>query len=79
LPDVLIPWENVLFYRHTKAASFLRATLHRYSAYAFVLRSLKVADMMIGAALLLVDLGVRNRKQKPSPSAASTDRGLDLR
>ncbi|HEY2138042.1 MAG TPA: 4-hydroxyphenylacetate 3-hydroxylase N-terminal domain-containing protein, partial [Xanthobacteraceae bacterium] len=48
--DVLIPWENVLFYRHTKAASFIRATLHRYSAYAFVLRSLKVADMMIGAA-----------------------------
>src|ERR1700726_4839130 len=27
----------------------------------------------------LVDLGVRNRKQKPSPSAASIDRGLDLR
>ena len=49
--DVLIPWENVLFYRHTKAASFIRATLQRYSAYAFVLRSLKVADMMIGAAL----------------------------
>ena len=48
---MLIPWENVLFYRHTKAASFIRATLHRYSAYAFVLRSLKVADMMIGAAL----------------------------
>src|SRR5215813_8459314 len=49
--DVLIPWENVLFYRHTRAASFIRATLHRCSAYAFVLRSLKVADMMIGAAL----------------------------
>src|SRR5271163_322621 len=52
--DVLIPWENVLFYRHTKAATFIRATLHRYSAYAFVLRSLKVADMMIGAALFNV-------------------------
>lgn len=49
--DVLIPWENVLFYRHTKAASFIRATLHRYSAFAFVQRNLKVADMMIGAAL----------------------------
>lgn len=24
--NVLIPWENVLFYRHTKAASFIRAT-----------------------------------------------------
>jgi len=49
--NVLIPWENVLFYRHTKAATFIRATLHRYSAFAFVQRSLKVADMMIGAAL----------------------------
>ena len=49
--DVLIPWENVLFYRHTKAASFIRATLHRYSAFAFVQRILKFSDMMIGAAL----------------------------
>ena len=31
--NVLIPWENVLFYRHTKAATFIRATLHRYSAF----------------------------------------------
>ena len=49
--DVLIPWENVLFYRHAKAAMFIRATLHRYSAFAFVQRNLKLADMMIGAAL----------------------------
>jgi 4-hydroxyphenylacetate 3-monooxygenase len=49
--DVLIPWENVLFYRHTKAAAFIRATLHRYSAFAFVQRNLKLADMMIGVAL----------------------------
>jgi len=49
--NVLIPWENVLFYRHTKAASFIRATLHRYSAFAFVQRNLKLADLMIGAAL----------------------------
>jgi 4-hydroxyphenylacetate 3-monooxygenase len=49
--DVLVPWENVLFYRHTKAAAFIRATLHRYSAFAFVQRGLKLADMMIGAAL----------------------------
>jgi len=48
--DVLVPWENVLFYRHTKAATFIRATLHRYSAFAFVLRILKFADMMIGTA-----------------------------
>lgn len=49
--NVLIPWENVLFYRHTKAASYIRATLHRYSAFAYVQRNLKLADMMIGAAL----------------------------
>ena len=49
--DVLVPWENVLFYRHTKAASFIRSTLHRYSAFAFVQRILRFADLMIGAAL----------------------------
>ncbi len=49
--DVLIPWENVLFYRHTRAAAFIRATLHRYSAFAFVQRNLRLADMMIGTAL----------------------------
>jgi 4-hydroxyphenylacetate 3-monooxygenase len=52
--NVLIPWENVLFYRHTKAAAYIRATLHRYSAFAFVQRNLKLADMMIGAALFNV-------------------------
>lgn len=49
--DVLIPWENVLFYRQTQAAMMLRATLHRYSAFAFVQRNLRMADMLIGAAL----------------------------
>ena len=49
--NVLIPWENVFFYRHTKAAQFIRATLHRYSAFPYVLRLLYVADMMIGAAM----------------------------
>lgn len=49
--NVLVPWENVLFYRHTHAAAYIRATLHRYSAFAFVQRTLKYADMMIGAAL----------------------------
>ena len=49
--DVTVPWEDVLFYRHTRAAAFIRATLHRYSAYPFVLRVRRIADMMIGAAL----------------------------
>ena len=52
--NVLVPWEDVLFYRHTRAASFIRATLHRYSAFAFVIRILYMADMMIGAALFNV-------------------------
>ena len=48
--DVEIPWENVLFYRHTQAAAFIRATLHRYSMYAFVHRHLRLADLMLGLA-----------------------------
>ena len=51
LDNVLIPWEDVLFYRHTRAASFIRATLHRYSAFPFVQRILTYTDLMIGAAL----------------------------
>lgn len=49
--DVEVPWEDVLFYRHTRAAAYIRATLHRYSAFPFTQRVLKLADMMIGAAL----------------------------
>jgi 4-hydroxyphenylacetate 3-monooxygenase len=52
--DVEIPWEDVLFYRHTRAATFIRATLHRYSAFPFVQRILRTADMLIGAALFNV-------------------------
>ncbi len=49
--NVLIPWEDVFFYRHTKAAQYVRSTLHRYSAFPYVLRLLYNADMMIGAAM----------------------------
>jgi len=49
--DVLIPWEDVLFYRHTRAASFIRSCLHRYSAFAFVQRVQRLAELMIGTAL----------------------------
>jgi 4-hydroxyphenylacetate 3-monooxygenase len=49
--DVHIPWENVLFYQHTRAATYIRSTLHRYSAFPFVQRTLRQADLMIGAAL----------------------------
>jgi 4-hydroxyphenylacetate 3-monooxygenase len=51
LDNVLIPWEDVFFYRYTRAASYIRGTLHRYSAFPYVLRILYTADMMIGAAL----------------------------
>jgi 4-hydroxyphenylacetate 3-monooxygenase len=52
--DVEIPWENVLFYRHARAAAFIRATLHRYSAFAYTQRVVRLADFLIGAALLNV-------------------------
>ena len=51
LDDVLVPWEDILFYQHTRAASFIRAILHRYSAFPFVQRTLSYADLIIGAAL----------------------------
>ena len=51
LDNVLIPWEDVFFYRHTKAAQYIRGTLHRYSAFPYTLRVLYFADMMIGAAM----------------------------
>ena len=49
--NVHVPWEDILFYRHTAAASFIRGTLHRYSAYMFVIRIMYMADLMIGTAL----------------------------
>lgn len=52
--DVHVPWENVLFYRHTRAASYIRATLHRYSAFAFTQRALRLADFLIGVSLFNV-------------------------
>jgi 4-hydroxyphenylacetate 3-monooxygenase len=48
--DVEIPWKDVLFYRHTRAAAFIRATLHRYSQFAFVQRHLRYADLLVGTA-----------------------------
>ncbi|MGH2842692.1 MAG: 4-hydroxyphenylacetate 3-hydroxylase family protein [Solirubrobacteraceae bacterium] len=48
--DVRVPWESVFFYRHTRAAAYIRATLHRYSMFPFVQRHLRFADLMVGAA-----------------------------
>lgn len=63
LDDVLIPWEDVLFYQHTRAASFIRTTLHRYSAFPFVQRTLSYADLIIGAALWNVKQTGLDRQQ----------------
>jgi len=52
--DVLIPWEDVLFYRHTRAATYIRGTLHRYSAFPYVQRIQFLADLLIGVALFNV-------------------------
>jgi 4-hydroxyphenylacetate 3-monooxygenase len=58
--DVLIPWENVLFYRHVRAAAYIRATLHRYSVFPFVQRHLRLADFLLGLAYAnAVDAGVK--------------------
>ncbi len=51
LDNVLIPWEDVFFHRFTEGARYIRGTLHRYSAFPFVLRILYTADLMIGAAM----------------------------
>src|SRR6201986_3462888 len=48
--DVEVPWENVFFYRHTKAAAFIRATLHRYSIFPYVQRYLRFAGFLLGVA-----------------------------
>ncbi|HEV7566300.1 MAG TPA: 4-hydroxyphenylacetate 3-hydroxylase family protein [Microbacteriaceae bacterium] len=48
--DVEIPWEDVFFYRHTRAAAYIRATLHRYSMFPFVQRHLRLADLLVGIA-----------------------------
>ena len=48
--NVEIPWENVFFYRHTRAAAFIRATLHRYSIFPYVQRYGRFADFLLGVA-----------------------------
>ncbi|MBX3071022.1 MAG: 4-hydroxyphenylacetate 3-hydroxylase family protein [Thermomicrobiales bacterium] len=61
--DVEIPWENVLFYRHTQAAAYIRATLYRYSAFPFIQRTMHVADLLIGTALFNVRQTGLDRQQ----------------
>ncbi|WP_144462124.1 4-hydroxyphenylacetate 3-hydroxylase family protein [Siminovitchia fortis] len=53
--NVLIPWENVLFHRSLQSAAYIRSTVHRYSAFNYVLRMLRRADYLLGAAVLNAD------------------------
>jgi 4-hydroxyphenylacetate 3-monooxygenase len=74
--DVEIPWENVLFYRHTRAATYIRATLHRYSAFAYVQRNVRLADLMIGAALFNVRQTGLERQQAVQEKLACYREGI---
>jgi 4-hydroxyphenylacetate 3-monooxygenase len=61
--DVEIPWKDVLFYRHTRAAAHIRATLHGYSTFPFVQRLLRIADLLVGvAALNVAQTGLERRQ-----------------
>ena len=78
--DVEIPWENVLFLRHTRAASFIRTTLHRYSAFAFVQRILRYADLLIGVAMFNIrQTGLERRQpvQEKLAALACYREGID--
>ena len=68
---MLIPWENVLFYRHTKAAALHPRDTAPLFAFAFVQRNLNFADMMIGAALFNVRQTGLDKQQAVQEKLAS--------
>src|SRR6516165_9076128 len=51
LDNVLVSWEDVFFYRHTPAASYIRGTLRRPTSSPSMLCTLSPAALMSGAAL----------------------------
>ncbi|HWL26132.1 MAG TPA: 4-hydroxyphenylacetate 3-hydroxylase N-terminal domain-containing protein [Ureibacillus sp.] len=53
--NVLIPWENVLFHNNLKSVQFIRKNVHRYSAFNYVIRLLRRADLLLGTAVLNVE------------------------
>lgn len=69
--NVLIPWENVLFYNMPKAARYIRGTLHRYSAFHFLLRLLFRADLLLGTTFLNVEQTGLNRRQPVAEKLAT--------
>ena len=56
LDDVHNPWEDVFFYRHTRAAQYIRGTLHRYSGRV---RERRIAP--VGGEVLRLQRGVGGR------------------
>ena len=78
--DVLIPWENVLFYRHTRAATFIRATLHRYSAFPFVQRNPpagRLDDRRRAVQCAADRAGAASRRCRRSSRAGLLPRGIN--
>jgi 4-hydroxyphenylacetate 3-monooxygenase len=53
--DVLIPWDNVLFYNDVATAAFVRGTLHRYSVFMFMARLYYFAKLYLGVAYLSME------------------------
>ena len=53
--DVFVPWENVLFSRHTELAAMIRADLTWWSAHGYLTRCLAKADVLVGTALLIAE------------------------
>jgi 4-hydroxyphenylacetate 3-monooxygenase len=53
--DVLVPWENVLFSRHTELAALIRSEFPWWAAHGFLTRCLAKADLLVGTALLIAE------------------------
>ena len=51
LEYLLIPWEDVRFYRYSRAATFIRATFHRYSRFEHVCHPGDVYSGMVSSQM----------------------------
>jgi 4-hydroxyphenylacetate 3-monooxygenase len=53
--NVLVPWENVLFSRQPELADLIRSTLSIWGGHGFLLRASAKADVLVGAACLVLE------------------------
>ncbi|TEA79664.1 4-hydroxyphenylacetate 3-hydroxylase family protein [Allopusillimonas ginsengisoli] len=53
MDNVFVPWQDVFFSRNPVVAQELRAHLHRFGAYSYLIRALSKADLLVGAALMV--------------------------